>query len=429
MMSEPPILPQLRDALARTATPGPASPRTVGPVLPQLLTALLRARPPRRRRRPVLAGLFVAGGLAATGGALAATGVLPLPPVGDPVEPTRVERNPQRGVGVPTDQGGRLLALRVPDPAGGPPWGLRIVDTTRGMQCLQAGRVVGDQLGLLGQDGIASDDGRFHPLPPATRSGWVTPCQLPDGNGRFFIAIDKLSYASGDADPRERACREPSDRDPDKPRCAKANARRIAFGLLGPEATEITFADGSTQVPTDGDGAYLHVSADGTEQGESVIGGGPAPDLPISAVKRIDYRDGTSCPEPGQVGCPPKGYVEPDRVQNAKSLRRKLTVKTARDGKATWIRVRFRAPAPITDAGHEYRLLGRVPDSADERCRSVVMYVPSNRNLARGDTVKLEGIVPNDCNGVLEGRVVLAATTERNDGGKLVGRFTRPIAP
>ena len=126
---------------------------------------------------PCSPGCLAAGGLAVTGAALAATGVIP---IGDPVEPTRVERNPDRGTGVPTDQGGRLLALRVPDPAGGPPWGLRIVDTTRGMQCLQAGRVVGDQLGLLGQDGISGDDGRFHPLPPATRSGWFTPCQLPD---------------------------------------------------------------------------------------------------------------------------------------------------------------------------------------------------------------------------------------------------------
>ncbi|MDA0170906.1 hypothetical protein OJ998_17520 [Solirubrobacter taibaiensis] len=399
-------------------------------ILPQLRDALVHARP-RRRRRPFFVGLLATGGLAVTGAALAATGVLQLPPVGDPVEPTRVERNPERGVGVPTDQAGRLLALRVPDPAGGPPWGLRIVDTTRGMQCLQAGRVVGDQLGVLGQDGIAGDDGRFHPLPPATRSGWVTQCQLPDANGRFFIAIDKLSYASGDADPRERACREPSNRDPDKPRCPTADARRIAFGLLGPEASTVTFADGSTQVPTEGDGAYLHVSADGTEQGEVVIGGGPVPGLPVSAVKRIDYRDGTHCPTAGQrtPSCMPKGYVEPAPVPSSKSLRRNVSVKTARDGKATWIKVRFRAPASITDAGHEYRLLGQVPDSADKRCRGVVMYVPSNRNIARGDTVKLEGIVPDDCQGRLVVSVVLAATTERNDGGKLIGRVTRPIAP
>ena len=163
------------------------------------------------------------------------------------------------------------------------------------------------------------------------------------------------SYASGDADPRERACREPSDRDPDKPRCAQANARRIAFGLLGPEASKVTFADGSTQVPTDGDGAYLHVSADGTEHGESVIGGGPAPDLAISAVKRIDYRDGTSCPKPGQIGCPPKGYVEPAPVPSSKTLRRKLTVKTVagRQGDV--------GQGPLPRARADHRRRARVP--------------------------------------------------------------------
>ena len=234
---------------------------------------------------------------------------------------------------MPTDQGGRLLALRVPDPAGGPPWGLRIVDTTRGMQCLQAGRVVGDQLGLLGQDGIA---GRRRALPPAAagdpeRAG-SRRASSPTANGRFFIAIDKLSYASGDADPRERACREPSDRDPDKPRCAKADARRIAFGLLGPEATKVTFADGSTQVPTDGDGAYLHVSADGTEQGESVIGGGPVPGLPRSAPSSASTTaTGRTARQRGNARrvARPRATSSRNGCRDSKSLRRKLTVKTA----------------------------------------------------------------------------------------------------
>ena len=395
-------------------------------ILPQLRDALVRARP-RRRRRPLLAGCLAAAAASPVTGARRSPPPASIP-IGDPVEPDTGRAQPGPGHGVPTDQGGRLLALRVPDPAGGPPWGLRIVDTTRGMQCLQAGRVVGDQLGLLGQDGISGDDGRFHPLPTGRPERLVTPCQLPDGSGRFFIAIDKLSYASGDADPRERACREPSDRDPDKPRCAEANARRIAFGLLGPEASKVTFADGSTQVPTDGDGAYLHVSADGTEHGESVIGGGPAPDLAISAVKRIDYRDGTSCPKAGQrvpaQGLRRAGARAELQVLAPQADREDRRGKTRRRGSRSASARPRRSPTPGTSTGS----LGRVPDSADKRCRAVVMYVPSNRNLARGDTVKLEGIVPNECRGRLVVSVVLAATTERNDGGKLVGRVTRPIA-
>jgi hypothetical protein len=414
------ILPHLRDALVKADPAAPARPA----LLPQLRDGLVRAHPSRRRRRPALVALFAAGGLAVTGGALAASGVLPLP-AGDPVEPKHVERDPERGVGVPTDQAGRLLALRVPDPAGGPPWGLRIVDTTRGMVCLQAGRVVGEQLGLLGQDGIGGDDGAFHPLPTATASAHVTPCQLPDGAGRFYIGVDKHSYASGDT--TVRACREPGERSKE-PRCPAAGARRIAFGLLGPEASKVTFRDGSTQVPTEGDGAYLFVT-DKT-RGETVtgMGGGPTVAMPWAGVKRVDYRDGTHCPaSEQQAHCAPKGYVEP-QVEGSGSSRRTLTVRTSRRRAFTWVQVRFRAPAAITDAKREYRLLGRFPGSADKDCRRTVMYVPSNRNVRRGDSVALEGTVPNACAGRLAGRVVLAATTERNDGGELVGRFTRPIA-
>lgn len=37
----------------------------------------------------------------------------------------------------------RMLPIRVADPQGGPPWGLRLVRTTRGDTCVQLGRVQG----------------------------------------------------------------------------------------------------------------------------------------------------------------------------------------------------------------------------------------------------------------------------------------------
>ena len=42
------------------------------------------------------------------------------------------------------------------------------------------------------------------------------------------------------------------------------------------------------------------------------MGGGPPIGVFGAAVKRVDYRDGTRCPEPGvkRASCPPKGYVE-----------------------------------------------------------------------------------------------------------------------
>jgi hypothetical protein len=118
-----------------------------------------RARPMRWRRwrALALAGVLVLAGAAA---ALAASGLLTGSPVrpGGPLSPTV-------GDGIPAPGGSQLLGFRVADPAGGLPWGLRIVHTTRGYVCLQVGRVQGGELGELGIDGAFNDDGRFHPLP------------------------------------------------------------------------------------------------------------------------------------------------------------------------------------------------------------------------------------------------------------------------
>jgi hypothetical protein len=188
------ILPELRDSLARSR-----------PILPELRDGLVAARRGRHRRPALIAGL-ASGTLLATAGALAATGVIGL---GSPVEPRQVNRDPQRGVGVPVDRTARLLPPRVADPGGGPPWGLRLVTTSRGMMCLQIGRVVGDQLGVLDKDGVAGNDGRFHALPPAAAATNRAPCVPPDGAGRFFTAVERTTYASGDS--RDRTCHEPGE--------------------------------------------------------------------------------------------------------------------------------------------------------------------------------------------------------------------------
>ena len=108
---------------------------------------------------------------------LAATGVIL---TGSPVGTARAPIA-TAGEGIPVAGGARLLPLRAPDPAGGLPWGMRIIHTTRGLICVQIGRVDDDQLGQLGVDGAFHDDGRFHPLPAdalpdtlANVSGWMT---------------------------------------------------------------------------------------------------------------------------------------------------------------------------------------------------------------------------------------------------------------
>src|ERR1700689_4631490 len=84
----------------------------------------------RRLRVPTVALVCL---LAATTIALAASGVIL---TGAPVRPEEV-LNPNVGEGVPAPGASQLLPLRVPDPEGGLPWGMRIVHTTRGEICIQ----------------------------------------------------------------------------------------------------------------------------------------------------------------------------------------------------------------------------------------------------------------------------------------------------
>ena len=66
----------------------------------------------------LLFGVAVLGGGA---GALAATGVIR---IGSPVR-SHAPANPRGGYGVVVGHQSGLLPLRVPDPSGGPPWGMR----------------------------------------------------------------------------------------------------------------------------------------------------------------------------------------------------------------------------------------------------------------------------------------------------------------
>ena len=105
-------------------------------------------QPRRSSRHRIIVVLVVLSVLAVAAVAVAASGVLSGAPVKNP---PGVKISPTRGEGTVT--GATLLPLRVADPAGGLPWGLRLVHTTRGYACLQLGRVNGSQIGVLGQDG------------------------------------------------------------------------------------------------------------------------------------------------------------------------------------------------------------------------------------------------------------------------------------
>jgi hypothetical protein len=100
----------------------------------------------------------------ASGTAVAASGLF-----GSPVRP-------QPAVLGGAKPGSVVLApLRVADPDGGLPWGVRFYTPRRGatsatprgapLRCAQIGRVLDGRLGVIGEDGAFGNDGLFHVLP------------------------------------------------------------------------------------------------------------------------------------------------------------------------------------------------------------------------------------------------------------------------
>ncbi len=107
---------------------------------------------------------------------------------GAPVTPP-YRTQPTKDDGAPIGASATLLALSVPDPAGGLPWGLRMLSTTRGVGCLQYGRLYDGQLGVLGEDGAFGDDHRFHALSPQDAVVGSDGCGPLDAGGRLFMAV------------------------------------------------------------------------------------------------------------------------------------------------------------------------------------------------------------------------------------------------
>lgn len=268
-----------------------------------------RERQRRRRRRgmaALVAALILAGaGFAAFGGGSGgASGQGPLPPG---------------------------IAARAADPAGGLPWGIRVVDDPTGRTCVQLGRLRGRALGVLGQDASFHDDGRFHPIAPSTVI--AARCAPTDAAGHAFLAIARPlqpasgSVLNGDDGPQPQQCR----------RCAPRDLRFVEYGLLGPDAVSITYrVDGRTRtIATGADGAFLVVGPRSSSLCARVAGtsgcesGGEHDGDAVGAgmVTAIHYRGGGVC-RPGapdshtpflaenpQIGasCPPVGYRAPHR--------------------------------------------------------------------------------------------------------------------
>ena len=367
-------------------------------------TRFARTSPRRRTSAHVRVALVVLALVLATAAiALAATGVITGSPVGTARAPVATA-----GEGIPVAGGARLLPLRVADPAGGLPWGMRIIHTTRGLICVQIGRVNGDQLGQLGVDGAFHDDGRFHPLPAdalpdvlANAAGWMAGnCASPgDIYAGDSVGLE-LSAATG---PRQGAG-------------VPADRREISFGLLGVHSVSVTYREGSntrTRPVLPGLGAYLIVqrytsgrplgTASETD-GRDEPGNYSSPAGPNGALTAITYSyAGRSCVDRGHLRLASCGLSEvppprPAALPIARTaLRARLHIHNHVIASA---QISFRAPYPVTNADENYSVTAPA-------CPRGLVGEGSRADVARGAlvTIPVGGVLSHACGRVVKFKV------------------------
>ncbi|MGD1057430.1 MAG: hypothetical protein ABR992_08460 [Solirubrobacteraceae bacterium] len=347
------------------------------------------ARTPSRRRAPAhLRVALVALVLVLTTSAitLAATGVIL---TGSPVPAARAPIA-TAGEGIPVASGARLLPLRVADPAGGLPWGMRVIHTTRGLICVQIGRVYDNQLGQLGVDGAFHNDGRFHPLPTdalpetiANASGWMAGNCVSPGD---TYAGDSVGLELNAATSPGPGAGVPADR------------REISFGLLGVHAVSITYREGSethTQPVLPGLGAYLIVQrytsgrplgSISETDGRDEPGNYSGPASPNGALTAITYKyAGRTCVDRGNLRMASCGLSEVPAPPPAAlpAVREPLHAHLQiHDRVITSAQISFKAPYPVTNADENYSVTAPL-------CRHGADGGVSSADVARGSLVTI----------------------------------------
>lgn len=263
---------------------------------PPTATATRRSHTRRWRRMPLLAG--VASLLLAGGAVAAVTGALDN---GDPV-PSAAETLLKIS---PGSERFVLADVRAADPDGGPAWGVGTYDAVPAralgdgtITCVVVGRVQNDQLGVVGRDGVFGNDGRFHPLTPASQSSTVCGGRAADASFVSFSSFPPIPASGYTGAPGTAigGCRERVNLDGptvspqtrrklrDVPQCDVAGLRRVFAGFAGPRAIRatLTFQGHRRELtlrPQDS-GAYLFVF-------------GSASTAPARLT--ITLRDGTIC--------------------------------------------------------------------------------------------------------------------------------------
>lgn len=360
-------------------------------------------------RSPLLAAALVVvafGAVALAAGRLLLSGAPVTLPRGVPLQP-------RSGLGVPLPHGSLRITLQVSDPAGGPAWGARFVATTRGFGCLQFGRVVRGELGVIGEDGWFSDDGRFHVLPLDYLEG-PFPCAPVDARGHAFAGV-YIDGIPASAHVVEESCAARGGLTHSSlPVCPVADERLLMAGMAGPLARSVTYAapDGELHtVPAVGpQGAYLIVEQAPAKLG--VEGGEYEPGTPgAGTIRRITYANGQVCDTGHELGrtargCPPVGeqpIVEPGVnaagvASPVSVVLRDVAVRTPDGSKVLpMFVISFRARVPVTSGASEYLV--------SVRCGETEQEDAVFSDVRRGQLVT-QDLAQNGCRGTAHIRVL-----------------------
>jgi hypothetical protein len=346
------------------------------------------------RRTPLIA---IAVGLLMVGAAFG-SGLIQL---GAPARTPEGFTTPRAGVGSLTLGTVRLLPVATPDPHGGPPWGLRVFSTTRGVGCIQVGRLLDGRIGALGQNGAFGNDGRFHELPP--RSVSPLTCVALDANGRIFNNVSK-GDALANAWPGRETC-VPSIASPAEKgfvggkTCPQSDERDLFYGLLGPYAKSITFTihGAHKTVATVGpEGAYLIVADAPANQLYNTAGSGTTDVVPVDGpITEIHYHDGSTCHLTarswigGASACTPTlrvpvGYAPVGQPPTRAQIATPVHVDLIRDRKGTYEAIiRFRSRIAVNSDRAVYSTEWRQPKAPPWKARST----RTDENIAAGETI------------------------------------------
>ncbi len=451
---------------ARPVAEAPCPP--VSSLVRRIEQAADEPQPRRWSRRGGLALPIAIGALIL---AAASAGAALLLGSGEAVVPAFVlPATPAAGLGEPVPQTLALLPMRVADTDGGPPWGMRVIRTTRGLLCLQAGRVVDDKLGALGTGYAFHGDKRFHPF-LADDAISTDACPAVGAGGTAFlpgppviVPANGLPLAGENVSQSDQVhCDLPGQQDWGV-RCPQSELRQVAVGLLGPNARsiEVPNSDGSsfTIDPYGPEGAYLIVLPAQPNANASMSSGGyespfgSVSRAPGGATLKVTYKDGVQCQIPittPSQQCHPQSTAGPG-LPSARQLRSVVQARyvpldehlefpllmEGRGGKGSFpgrtgsnghdapgpaLAITFRAPVAAANASSAYVVELRPLPVSGCATPSVIVSQPTSQTLRAGAPVNITMPLETSCATTYAGRVFYATSSgiggESGGGGPL----------